>query len=53
MISWEVLKSNDHISVFRARVPGGWLVYVGWSQGGGVTFYPDPTHSWNGKSIEK
>jgi hypothetical protein len=31
----------------RAKVPGGWLV----SAGGGVAFYPDPQHSWDGASL--
>jgi hypothetical protein len=34
-------------SVARAKVPGGWLVVLGT----GVTFYPDPEHTWNGESI--
>jgi hypothetical protein len=34
-------------SVARAKVPGGWLVALGT----GVTFYPDPEHSWDGQSI--
>ena len=35
----------------RAKVPGGWLVAIIWHHGGGVTFYPDPTHHWDGKSL--
>ena len=35
--------------VYRARVPGGWLVetqtYVG--NCGGLAFLPDPNHEWN------
>ena len=37
---------------YRARVPGGWLVFTathGWGLSG-VAFYPDPTHAWNGSS---
>ncbi len=41
--------------VYRARVPGGWLIFV-WTPGrGGVnsaTFYPDPNHAWDGGSQE-
>ena len=37
----------------RAKVPGGWLVYL-WkwkdASGGGL-FYPDPNHTWDGSSI--
>jgi hypothetical protein len=35
----------------RAKVPGGWLVAVGIFGGGGVTFYPDPKHEWDGRSL--
>jgi hypothetical protein len=31
----------------RAKVPGGWLVGVWMMGGGGVTFVPDPQHSWD------
>ena len=37
---------------YRARVPGGWLVFAathGWGLSG-VTFYPDPNHAWNSAS---
>jgi hypothetical protein len=49
----------QHHGTFRARVQGGWLVAV-WSQGptkgmssehnwcGGITFVPDPSHTWHG-----
>ncbi|MFO0899732.1 MAG: hypothetical protein U0836_20070 [Pirellulales bacterium] len=37
--------------VYRARVPGGWLIFI-WTPGrgglGGATFYPDPNHGWDG-----
>jgi len=38
---------------YRARVLGGWLIFIrtpGPSGLGGVTFYPDPTHAWDGGS---
>jgi hypothetical protein len=35
----------------RAKVPGGWLVLVEMGQGIGLTFYPDPNHTWNGNSL--
>jgi hypothetical protein len=48
--------------VRRAKVPGGWLVATFMDQighvetykslgSGGVTFYPDPNHTWNGASL--
>jgi hypothetical protein len=36
---------------YRARVPGGWLIFI-WTPGRGgltdVTFYPDPNYAWDG-----
>jgi hypothetical protein len=34
---------------YRAKVPGGWLVFI-WDSTGmnGVTFYPDSDHGWDG-----
>jgi hypothetical protein len=48
---YEGKKSAKH--AYRARVPGGWLVFIrtpGPSGLGGVTFYPDPKHAWDGGS---
>src|SRR5689334_22948896 len=53
-IEWEQLKSTGgQLSAFRAKVPGGWLIYVGngYQHHGGVTFYPDPAHFWTGESL--
>ena len=40
---------------YRARVPGGWLIFT-WTPGrsglGGVTFYADPNHAWDGGTQE-
>ena len=33
--------------LFRAKVPGGWFVYVGES----CFFYPEPEHKWDGNSL--
>ena len=35
---------------YRARVPGGWLIFIYPPGKGlyGVTFYPDPNHAWDG-----
>lgn len=36
----------------RAKVPGGWLVVASWGDGrGGLAFYPDPAHAWDGGSV--
>jgi hypothetical protein len=32
----------------RAKVPGGWLIAT---VQGGMTFYPDADHAWNGESV--
>ena len=37
--------------VNRAKIPGGWLLVVMSNSGGGVTFYPDPEHKWDGGSV--
>lgn len=60
-MNWEKLKHTPHYgNVYRARVPGGWLVLADtWarhkdvggerhydSTGVGITFYPDANHEW-------
>jgi len=43
--------------LYRTKVPGGWLVQVQnyvssmGSHIGGLTFYPDPQHEWDGNSM--
>ena len=32
----------------RAKIPGGWLVTI---RDEGITFVPDPTHTWDGSSM--
>jgi len=36
--------------VYRAKVPGGWLLLVT-NNARGLTFYPDPEHHWDGGSL--
>jgi hypothetical protein len=36
------------IRLLRAKVPGGWLL----SSNGAVSFYSDPEHAWDGRSME-
>ncbi len=48
-LEWEELDSKMLVTdVFRARVPGGWLVMVKgglfFSRPKSITFYPDPEH---------
>jgi hypothetical protein len=35
----------------RAKISGGWLIVSTSNNGGGVTFYPDPEHKWDGGSV--
>ena len=54
---WEEVKCSRvkggifklHWRIHRAKVPGGWLVLVIHNTGG-LTFYPDPEHQWDGAS---
>lgn len=51
---WEKLESRH--GTLRAKVPGGWLVWVSEYHGvegysSGLTFYPDPEHDWDGTSL--
>ncbi len=45
-MQWEALSSS--IPASRAKIPGGWLVSV---TNGGLTYFPDPEHSWDGSSL--
>jgi hypothetical protein len=46
LLLWEPLSSS--IPASRAKVPGGWLISI---TNGGMTFYPDPNHAWDGASL--
>jgi hypothetical protein len=49
---WEVLNTNEFGTLMRrAKVLGGWLVYASFGAGGGLAFYPDPEHVWDGSSL--
>ena len=39
------------VRVSRAKIPGGWLLIVTSNTGGGLTFYADPQHKWDGNSL--
>jgi hypothetical protein len=54
LMQWRDVRSTGGLlAVYRAKVPGGWLVYVGngYHHHGGVTYYPDPNHEWNGGTM--
>jgi hypothetical protein len=51
MLHWEDLQSDNKLTVSRAKVPGGWLVFTRWGSNlAGMTFYQDPNHQWDGTS---
>ena len=51
MLKWELVQSDSQMTVSRAMVPGGWLVFTRWGSNlAGMTFYPDPNHHWAGTS---
>jgi len=46
-LQFQALSSTVRLS--RAKVPGGWLLAT---PQGGIGFYPDARHEWNGESAE-
>lgn len=49
-VDWKQLSATNW-DTFRAKVPGGWLVAIRVYEGGGVTFFPDPEHRWDGGTL--
>lgn len=45
-LQWESLSSS--IPASRTKVPGGWLISI---TNGGLTFFPDAGHEWDGSSL--
>ena len=45
-LDWETIEQKMNIRTERLRVPNGWIVRTSRGSSGGVTFYPDPEHSW-------
>ena len=45
-MQWVALQGSAE--VYRAQVPGGWLVFVIAAEGSAANacFYPDPDHEW-------
>jgi hypothetical protein len=50
-VEWEEVPTK-RLYVYRLRVQGGWLVYATLG-GGGLTFFPDPDHEWDGGALEE
>jgi hypothetical protein len=44
-------KTSDAPGGWRTKVPGGWFVCITLRDGGGLTFYHDPEHEWDGNSL--
>ncbi len=56
-LNWEDIDTEKRFAVKRAKIPGGWLVWVSEAPpmtsptAGGLTFIPDPKHEWDGNSL--
>jgi hypothetical protein len=53
-LEWQRLESSGlEGKAYRCPLPGGWLVHVSpyGDYAGGLTFLPDPEHSWDGGSV--
>jgi len=37
---------------YRAKVPGGWIVALWWTQQCSTVFYADPDHEWDGGTLD-
>jgi hypothetical protein len=54
MVNWETLQNGIRLEgydLYRAKVPGGWLIYIDRVEHSGLTFLPDPNHEWDGNSL--
>lgn len=49
-LQWKSVETSGigmpNVSVFRAKVPGGWLVFVDRGGANGLTFVPDADNKW-------
>ncbi len=56
-INWETIPTNPanmdkKLYLHRAKVPGGWLVFIHRGEAaGGAFYYPDPEHKWDGNTL--
>jgi hypothetical protein len=59
-MKWEAISSKGMSDtaefalgyMHRAKVPGGWfIVWRRDANAGGIAFYPDPHHKWDGNSL--
>jgi hypothetical protein len=45
-----ITTTSANFTIYRAKVPGGWLVAV--RPHDSLTFLPDPQHDWDGSSAD-
>lgn len=50
MIESDRQRLIQRMNVYRAKVPGGWLLM---SPRGGMSFIADPQHAWSGGSLPR
>ena len=50
LLSSRTTTTSASFSIYRARIPGGWLVTV--RPHDSVTFVPDAQHEWSGGSAD-
>ncbi len=50
LVPTRVATSSACLSMYRARVPGGWLVTT--RPHDSLVFVPDPEHAWDGGSVD-
>lgn len=52
--AWEEVEMTGKVlhnsNMYRVMVPGGWLVFVQNGVASGLSFYPDPEHTWEPKA---
>ena len=60
VLKWEEIKCESLTKsflgvgmtpLFRAKVPGGWLIQISKNLEVSAFFYPDPEHLWDGSSL--
>lgn len=49
LVPTRIACNSATFSIYRARVPGGWLVASRPSES--ITFVPDPEHLWDGGAV--
>ena len=50
LVANRMVSSSASLTIYRANIPGGWLVVV--RPHDSLTFVPDPLHEWDGGSAD-